>query len=459
MYDAVVKSGLIVDGSGGPAFTADIAVQDGCIAAVGRITEPASEVIDADGALVAPGWIDIHTHYDGQAAWDESLEGSAANGVTTVVTGNCGVGFAPVRVDGAAALMDLMEGVEDIPGSALSEGIPWGEWESFPEYLDFLGRRRWTMDVGTQVPHGALRFYVMGQRAIENLDATEDDLRQMASLTEQAVREGALGFSSSRIQRHLSVSGRPIPGTYAPESELRALAAAARAGGGRVLQAVPSNAADDAPGLPPEYSTMLHEIAMFARISRETGLRVTLTTAQLNSSPDAWRDALRATAVENANGAFLHPQVAARPATMLSLLEGYHLFARRPTFLRLAQLPHQELVRRLSRPEVKDAILREDDAVEGPAGLLKNRMPLMLQERLAQTFPVRVPIDYEPTAEQSIAGQASAQRRDPSEVMYDLLLEDGGRGAGMGPARELHSRKPGHLSGAADGSPHGPGSR
>jgi N-acyl-D-aspartate/D-glutamate deacylase len=253
----------------------------------------------------------------------------------------------------------------------------------------------------------------------------------MRDLAEEAVRAGAVGFSSSRIQRHLSLSGKPIPGTYAPEQELQTIAEGIARGGGAVLQAVPSNATDDAPGVPPEYSTMVDEIAMFSRISRSTGLPVSLTTLQLNTHPTAWRDALKATALENSNGAFLRPQVAARPATMLTLLEGYHLFMRRPTFLSLAHLPVRELARRMKDPATKEAILREEDLLDEHPGAMRNRMPRLLELRLAQTFPVRVPIDYEPELAESILSQASAQGRDPLEFMYDLLIEDEGTGAAM----------------------------
>ena len=431
MHDTVLKAGTVVDGTGGPPFIADIAVKAGVIVEIGNIKAAAHRTIDLAGAIVAPGWVDIHTHYDGQATWDDEFEGSSANGVTTVVMGNCGVGFAPISSNGKDSLIELMEGVEDIPGSALAAGIPWGAWETFPEYLDFLGDRRWTVDVGTQLPHGALRYYVMGERAIENLDASDDDLAKMADLTEEAVRAGALGFSTSRIQRHLSLSGRPIPGTYAPELELRSIANAIARAGGAVFQAVPSHATDDAPGVPPEYSTMVDEIALFGKISRDTRLRCSLLTLQLNSEPNAWKDALRATTEENSKGALLSPQVAARSATMLTLLDGYHVFMRRPTYLRMAHLPTDQLAMQLKQPHVKEAILAETDSPGEHPGAMRNRMPQILAQKFAQTFPMRVPINYEPDPSESIQSQASRIGRDPFDVMYDLLLEDNGQGSAM----------------------------
>ena len=194
MYDTIIRGGLVVDGTGAPSQTADIGIKHGLIAAIGKIDDPANRVVDADGALVTPGWVDAHTHYDGQVTWDDKLEGSASNGVTTVVMGNCGVGFAPVAAGGAASLIDLMEGVEDIPGTALYEGMPWGAWETFPEYLEYLDSREWTIDVSAQLAHGALRFYAMGERALSRDRASESDILRMAEMARDAVRAGAVGF-------------------------------------------------------------------------------------------------------------------------------------------------------------------------------------------------------------------------------------------------------------------------
>jgi N-acyl-D-amino-acid deacylase len=231
MLDLIVKGGTVYDGTGAPSYGADVGVRDGLIVEIGSIGETAAVVVDADGAVVTPGFVDVHTHYDGQVTWDDQLEPSASNGVTTLVMGNCGVGFAPVRPGDEAALVDLMEGVEDIPGSALSVGLPWGEWESFPEYLDLLARRRFAVEVAAQVPHGAVRFYVMGERGAANEDATAVDLAAMASLVEQALGAGAVGFSTSRTIGHRARSGRPVPGTFAPAEELLAIAGALRRSG------------------------------------------------------------------------------------------------------------------------------------------------------------------------------------------------------------------------------------
>ncbi len=220
MHDLVVRAGTVVDGTGAPARSADVAVDGGRITAVGNLNGVAARhTIDADGALVTPGWVDIHTHYDGQATWDEVLAPSAWHGVTTIVTGNCGVGFAPARPDRHDWLIGLMEGVEDIPGTALAEGMTW-DWETFPQYLDALERRRFTVDVGTQIAHGAVRAYVMGERGARNEPADPDDIAAMRAIVKEAVCAGALGFSTSRTIAHRAIDGEPVPGTYAAEDEL-----------------------------------------------------------------------------------------------------------------------------------------------------------------------------------------------------------------------------------------------
>jgi len=426
MYDLTIKAGTVVDGTGASPFTSDIAITEGTIVDIGKVTGPARQTIDADGALVTPGWIDGHTHYDGQVTWDDRLEGSAANGVTTVVMGNCGVGFAPVPVGGVAALIDLMEGVEDIPGTALYEGMPWGEWESFPEYLAFLDERAWPVDVGAQLAHGALRFYVMGERAIDNSDATAADLSRMAELTEAAVRAGAVGFSTSRIRGHRSMSGYCVPGTFAAEDELLTIAQAMRAGGGAVFQAIPSSAIGEIASFGAEQASVVDELAMFGRISRATGLRFVFSTFQTNDNPTGWKDSLAVVARENELGAQLFPMVAPRAGTVLTTLKGYHLFMQRPTFLRLAHLPFDKLVGELRRPEVKADILSESDVPDDRPGSMQNVLPPVFAEALPLTFPLRDPVDYEPTLDQSLAARAAAQGRDQYEYLYDFLVEDDG---------------------------------
>ena len=368
MYDVIIKGGTVVDGTGAQPQVADIGVTDGRIAEVGRISDGARtrRRIDANGALVLPGWVDAHTHYDGQVTWDDRLEGSAANGVTTVVMGNCGVGFAPVPKGGAEDLIDLMEGVEDIPGTALFEGMPWGAWETFPEYLSYLDTRAFSLDVCAQLAHGALRFYVMGERAITREAATADELEAMARIADAAVRSGAVGFSTSRIMGHKSMSGYCVPGTFAAEAELLAIATAMRDAGGAVLQAIPASTIGQLEGMEPEHSELLDEVRRLGNVSRATGQTVVFTTVQSNDAPERWRAVLAAVDEENRGGADLHPMIAPRAATVLTTLRGYHRFMQRPTYLKLKDLPPERLVAELRKPEVKAAILSEAD-VPDPA--------------------------------------------------------------------------------------------
>jgi N-acyl-D-aspartate/D-glutamate deacylase len=431
MFDTVIKGGTIVDGTGAPAFTGDVAITDGRIVEVGRVDGAAHRTIDADGALVTPGWVDAHTHYDGQVTWDDELEGSSANGVTTVVMGNCGVGFAPAPPDAIPDLIDLMEGVEDIPGTALHEGMPWGEWESFPEYLAFLDRRRWTLDVAAQLAHGALRFYVMGERAVRQKDCTADDLAAMSALVSEAVAAGAAGFSTSRIRGHRAMSGYAVPGTFAAEEELAGIARAIRAGGGAVFQAIPASAVGEYMGPKREQASVAEEVRMFGRMSRETGLRFTFSTFQVAQPADSWRHALAVSAEEDAAGARLHPMIAPRGGTVLTTLRGYHLFMLRPTFRRLEGLPLPSLVAELRRPEVKAAILAEADGRDERPGSMQNALPPLFRSSLALTFPLTDPLDYEPTLDQSLSARAAAEGRDREEYLYDFLLTDGGNAVGV----------------------------
>jgi len=289
MHDIVISGGKIVDGTGREASVGDIAISNGIITHVGgTINGDAKRRIDADGHLVTPGWVDVHTHYDGQVTWDEDLEPSATNGVTTLVMGNCGVGFAPVRPGDEAPLIELMEGVEDIPGSALAEGIPWGAWETFPEYLDYLATRRYSLDIGTQVAHGALRFYAMGQRGVENLDATPDEIATMARLVGEAMSAGSLGFTTSRTIGHRSLSGKPVPGTFAAEEELSAIA---KAMGRGVFEAIPAGTVGALEALGGERAKPVDEVMMFRAPaddpSRSPPCRLprTLTTGVTFSQP------------------------------------------------------------------------------------------------------------------------------------------------------------------------------
>ena len=428
MFDYLIKAGTIVDGTGAAARRGDVAVRDGQIVEIdGSITGAARTTIDADGALVTPGWVDVHTHYDGQVCWDSAMAPSANNGVTTVVMGNCGVGFAPVPPGREQDLIELMEGVEDIPGSALHEGMEWGAWETFPEYLDYLARREYALDIGTQVPHGSVRFYAMGDRGKHNEDATATDLEAMARIVEDALRAGALGFSTSRTIGHRSLWGTPVPGTFAPDEELMAIAAAmARAGRG-VFEMIPAGTVGKLEGLGGEKTTQEAEHDLMRRFSLASGRPVTFTLVQSpDYDPNLWREILRLNTIANAQGAMLHPQVASRPIGFLTGLSAYHAFMRKPTYLdKLARLSVAERVVAMRDPQIKAALLSEPDIRPEAPGSMENVYGLF-KRSAAVMFPLDDPVDYEPTRDATLGALATAAGREPLEYLYDFLLEENG---------------------------------
>lgn len=426
MHDLLIKAGTVVDGTGRPGFTADVAIDDGRISRVApSIHANARRRIDAHGALVTPGFVDIHTHYDGQATWDDLLDPSASHGVTTVVTGNCGVGFAPVRPGRQQELIELMEGVEDIPGTALHEGMDWS-WETFGEYLDVLDTKRWSMDVGTQLPHGAVRAYVMGERGIRNEAATAQDIERMASITGAAMRAGALGFSTSRILGHQSIHGDPVPGTFAGEQELFAIGQAMRHSGA-VFELVPGGSVGQGGlSLGEEEAKLNDELDWMRRLSAATGLPITFLIVEFGEDPDAWKAVLRYVQKANAASVRLVPQTASRPAGVLLSWQSNHLFQRRPTYLELAHLPLASRLERLSDPSVRAAILREAD--EPPlSSSINDAMHLIIRQRLDHLFPLGNPVNYEPAPEASVAAQARRRGLDVEAVVYDRMMADGGK--------------------------------
>jgi len=414
MFDLKICNGTIVDGSGGAPFVGDVAITDGRIVAVGEVSGPATETIDATGLVVAPGWVDIHTHYDGQATWDPVLDPSASHGVTTVVVGNCGVGFAPVRPGKEQWLVELMEGVEDIPGTALHEGIEWS-WETFPEYLDALGSRRYAMDVAAFVPHAPLRVYVMGDRGALDVEPTEGEIEQMAEHVRASIAAGAIGVSTSRSLNHRTLDGELVPGTFADSDELVGLARAMMEAGGGLFEAVPSGET----GV--DRDLVVGEIELLGEVSRRTGAPVSFLMIQASGAPELWRDQLATVHAQNAAGARLVPQVAGRPGGMLVGVATYHGLMRRPTFRRLeAELSYEDLLVELQRPETKAAILSEADLPPDPT-----RQYEAIADSTAFMFEMLYvlgdPPEYEPTRDRSIAGIAEATGRDPWEVLYDSI--------------------------------------
>ena len=431
MLDYVIKGGTIVDGTGASPTVGDVGVRDGVIVAVGgSITESANETIDADGAIVTPGWVDVHTHYDGQVSWDDVMDPSAGNGATTVVMGNCGVGFAPVRPGGEQTLIELMEGVEDIPGTALHEGMEWGKWESFPDYMDYIGGRQYSLDIGAQIAHGAVRYYVMGERGSENEDATAADIEAMAALVGQAVDAGAVGFSTSRTIGHRSLWGAPVPGTFAAVDELVAIAEAMGRTGKGVFEMIPAGTVGKLEGLGGERFTPHQEFALMHEVATRGGRPVTFTLVQ---SPDydenLWREILDLTADANAAGAQMHPQVSSRPIGFVTGLSSYHAFQRRPTYMAIAHLPLAERVKEMSKAEVKSAIMSEGDVPVAEPGSMANLFGLF-QMAAPMIYPLADPVDYEPTMDQTLGARMAATGREPLDVLYDFLLEDEGTSMG-----------------------------
>ena len=408
MHDLVIRGGTLVDGTGSAPKTGDLAIDGARIAQVGGKAGAARREIDASGLVVAPGWVDVHTHYDGQVTWDPYLTPSSWHGVTTVVMGNCGVGFAPADPSRHQWLIGLMEGVEDIPGTALAEGIDWA-WESFPEYLSALERMPRAIDVAAQVPHGAVRAYVMGERGAKNEAATSDDVARMAAIVREGLAAGALGFSTSRTLLHRAIDGEPVPGTFAGEEELLGI--------GRALGQVGHGVFEMASDLAPEGD----EFRWMEKLTQLTGRPVTFACLQFDLDPTQWQRLLRATEEGNARGARIVPQVAARPTGLLLGLEStFHPFLFHPSYAAIASLPHAERVRRLRDPALRARILAESPSTE---------IPLIhyIAASFHKLFPLGDPPDYEPGPEKSVAAIAKREGRTPQEVAYDLLLSRDGR--------------------------------
>lgn len=471
MFDTLIKGGTVIDGTGAERRQADIGVARGKIVALEPgLDGEAAEVIDASGMIVTPGFVDMHTHYDGQATWDDQLLPSTAHGVTTAIMGNCGIGFAPVRPGGEDWLVAMMEGTEDIPGAVLSEGIPWG-WETFPQYLDFLEARRFACDIATQAPHSALRVYVMGERTVSDGPATAEDLRQMAKLAQEAVEAGALGVATSRITMHYSSDGNPLPGTSATENEVMALADAARRAGGGVVQLAPSGLAGEGAsvgsmGVEGNGRSLKDEVLMIRRVAAATGQPMTFALAEMKGLGAAgFGEVLELIAQGVSRGEPISPQFAAKPTGALSTLGGFHAFQDRPTYRALEHLPVEERARRMRDPAVKAAILAEDDLPPASAKhMLMNHFPAVIRGGLSEVYPLDDQLDYEPLPSTSMLGRAQAAGREPLEYLYDYMLEENGRSlltafasnyiAGDLSTTERMLRDPHVLLGLADGGAH-----
>jgi N-acyl-D-aspartate/D-glutamate deacylase len=447
-YDLVIRDGTLYDGLGGQPYVADVAVSAGIIAAVApSLPGKGKDEIDARGKIVTPGFVDVHTHYDGQVTWESRLTPSSDHGVTTIVTGNCGVGFAPCLPQDRDDLISLMSGVEDIPEVVMAEGLPWN-WETFPEYLESVASRPHDVDIAAMIPHSALRVYVMRERAIAREHATPEDVERMAALTREAMQAGALGFATSRALQQRSSRGQPIPTVRAAEAELRGILGAMAQTGGGVFQLLSDF---------DQFADTEGEFAMFRRLVSETGCPLSFTLNQKHRDPDGWRALLKMTEQASNQGLPIKAQVLGRPTGMLMGHElTYSPFTGIPTYHALAKLPFAERIAELRKAEVRSRILSEDT---DPKALVSSAV-----RDFDHMFEVTDPPNYEPKPEESLAAKAKRAGIDPKELAYDLLLCHEGRGlllemgqnyanCSLEPSYEMMSHKD-TILGLGDGGAH-----
>ncbi|MBR0779724.1 amidohydrolase family protein [Bradyrhizobium diazoefficiens] len=406
--DLVIRGGTVADGHGGELFEADVAITGGRISEVGKVASRGREEIDARSKLVTPGFVDVHTHYDGQVTWSQDITPSSQNGVTTAIMGNCGVGFAPCKPSDHTRLIQLMEGVEDIPEPVLSAGIPWA-WESFPDYMDWLSKRDFDIDVGAQLPHAALRVYVMGERGARRDPSTAEDNAAMARLAGEAVRSGALGFSTSRTLNHRTSTGDFTPTLKAGEDELTAIAGAMHREGRSVLQFVL------------DLSTINEDLPMMLRVADNTKCPISFSITQNDRAPNRWRQTLDEINAAARRGLSITAQIAARPVGLLLGLElSRNPFQTHPSYKAIAHLPLGERLARLRQSDVRKAILSEATTATDD--------PLFFRPNYDKMFLLGDPPDYEQPPENALSPQARKQGRQPEELAYDAMLSDEGRG-------------------------------
>ena len=407
MHDTVIRGGTIVDGTGAPSFTGDVAIKDGKIASVGGKAGPGKREIDANGLLVTPGWVDVHTHYDGQATWDAELAPSSWHGVTTVLFGNCGVGFAPVRPTDHASLIGMMESIEEIPGSALSDGLKWN-WETFPQFLDALDGMDRSIDVAAQIPHHPLRVYVMGDRAVRREKATADDIQQMRDAVRAGLEAGAFGFTTSRTNSHKTPTGDMVPGRYSEVDELLGIGSAFK------------GLNHGAFGVNSDFDDELEELKWMTKLGQDTGRPVWFLLTDRPTDLLRWRRLMDGVHKARAEGAHVTAQIAGRPVgVMLGIDTALNPFSIRPSYQALLQLPVAERIQRMQDPEMRRQILSE-----APSPELLNRLTQFRQhitKRWDRIFPMGDPPNYEPRADESIDAIARRTNHSPDEVAYDYL--------------------------------------
>ena len=408
-YNLVIRGGTVIDGTGRAPIEADVALSGNRIAAVGKVTGTGKEEINAKGKLVTPGFVDIHTHYDAQAVWDDHLAPSSWHGVTTAVMGNCGVGFAPCKPADRQKLVELMEGVEDIPGAVMNEGMEWS-WESFGEYLNALERKNRDMDICALLPHAAVRVFVMGERALQLENANQADIAQMREIARDAMQAGAFGFSTSRSLSHKTLRGDPTPTIRAQEEELRGIAMGMKDAGSGMLEMVSEWA--------PDHNA---EFAMLRRIIEDCGRPAVFTLTQRHSRPEVWRDLLRSADKAAADGLAIRPVFAPRAiGVLLGLTGSQNPFSATPTYKGIAHLPLAERVQRMRDPAIKAAILSEDPKKD-------STFPLFPRLSYSIMFRFGTPPNYQPKPEDSLEAIAQREGLTPAEVAYNVLLENDGQ--------------------------------
>ena len=424
MYDLIIKNGLIYDGKGSEPFEADIGISEDKIVAIGKIEEDSIETIDAKGKIVTPGFVDIHTHYDGQVTWDPYLRPSTYHGVTTVVMGNCGVGFSPCKPDQRDWLIGLMEGVEDIPGTALHEGIDW-EWESFPEYLDALEKKPLAIDVGTQIPHGAVRAYVMGERGINHEEASKDEITKMKEIVREAVEAGAYGFSTSRTEKHNDVNGKLTPSITAHKTELVEIAKSLGEIDKGVLQGIS------------DFYDFESEFDIFKTMSKESGRPISITVEQQDARPDWWIQLLDGIEDAQSEGIQMFGQVPPRATGILmGLTATLNPFRFHPSYMEIAEMPLDERVKIMSDSSFRDRLLGEE-------GVSINPLVDEIVQSYEKMFKLGEPANYEPDPKDSFQSLSETSNRTAQEIAYDAMLEKEGRALIYHP---LFNYQPGDLS-------------
>tara|TARA_B100001057_G_C22867715_1_gene957323 strand:- start:2115 stop:3818 length:1704 start_codon:yes stop_codon:yes gene_type:complete len=424
MYDLIIKNGLIYDGLGNEPFKADLAIKDEKIVKIGEISDTSENKLDAEGKIVTPGFVDIHTHYDGQATWDPYLRPSTYHGVTTVVMGNCGVGFSPCKPEQRDWLIGLMEGVEDIPGTALHEGIDW-EWESFPEYLDALERKSFAIDVGTQIPHGAVRAYVMGERGINHEIASSDEIQQMKNIVREAINAGAYGFSTSRTEKHNDVNGNLTPSITADKEELVEIAKSLGEIGKGVLQGIS------------DFYDFDSEFDIFKTMSKESGRPISITVEQQDARPGWWIQLLDGIEDAQEQGINMYGQVPPRATGILmGLTATLNPFRFHPSYMEIADLPLDERVRIMNTSDFRDKLLNEDAVSINP-------LVDEIINSYGKMFLLGEPANYEPDPKDSFQSLSKSSNMTPEEIAYEAMLEKDGKALIYHP---LFNYQPGDLS-------------